>query len=88
VIWTVKWDDSSRVYRVTTGGKMKRWHIAALVAGLFVAVCTFAGEKVESVVKTFRLNPTEIAITCKNGGDPTIVTAASSRNLLIVSCGK
>ena len=65
---------------------MKR---AFAVAGLLLlaAVVTVAGQRAETVIKTFRLNPTEMAVSCKNGADPTIVPN-TGHQLLIVSCGK
>jgi len=37
-----------------------------------------------AIYKTFRLNPTDVAVTCKNGNSP--VTKTIDTKLVIVSC--
>lgn len=58
-----------------------------------VALITFAcGVAVASGAKTdhtvCRISANEVAISCKNGGDPTTFPKLTGQDALLVSCGK
>jgi hypothetical protein len=43
------------------------------------------GPRPESIIKTSHLSSTEIAVSCKNGADP---TGQKIGDVLLISCGK
>jgi hypothetical protein len=53
---------------------------------LLIPTLIYAADKVESAYKTFRLNTTDIAITCKNGNIPITRSFNDDKSLVIVSC--
>lgn len=71
---------------------MSRWKFFLLVAcltviGSTVYVAIVGGtERPETYYKTSKLNPTDVAVTCKNGNNP--VAKNYDDSLIIVSCAK
>ena len=68
---------------------MARWKFFLLVAGVTLLfsiayVDMVAATTEPAIYKTFRLNPTDVAVTCKNGNSP--VTKTIDTKLVIVSC--
>jgi len=60
---------------------MKKKVIAAVL--LFAAMA--GAQMYESVIHTSKLGPMAVAITCRNGADP---TGNNMKGVLIVSCGQ
>jgi hypothetical protein len=61
---------------------MKRLLIATLA---LASVAAFATDRVRQIIHVSHLTPTEVGITCANGGDP---TGVKTGDVLVISCGK
>jgi hypothetical protein len=59
----------------------------AVVALLFACLLANGAWKVDKVIKAVYVNHREIAVSCKDGADPTVDTSKSS-NVLLISCGR
>lgn len=64
--------------------KLTRKCIFAAGLSLLFSVAYVYGTDIKAEYKTFRLNPTDVAITCKNGNNP--VTKALDPSVIVVSC--
>lgn len=71
--------------------ELPRWKFFLLIIGLTLIVLGIystitSGAETKTEYKTFKLNPTDIAVSCKNGNNPNVKILDPT--LVIVSCAK
>lgn len=64
---------------------MKRWHLAVLIACLFIAVCTFAADRSANAYKTHKLSRNSVLFTCEDEHEPKI-KKLDNTTMVIISC--